>query len=451
MPLMRSFLSLLGVLVIFASGCAQQDAWPSRPILLICPWAVGGGTDRVSRQIAAFLEQELGVPMNVVNATGGAGVTGHSRGARARPDGYTLTMMTVEINMLRWRKLTSTSWEDFTPVMLLNRDAAAIFVRVDSEWETLAELTDAVRQRPGELTASGTATGGIWHLGLAGWLQTAGLQATDVTWVPSNGAAPSMQDLASGGLDMVCCSLPEARALLGSKTVRCLGLMAAERVEAYPDVATFKQQGIDWKMGVWRGLGFPRGTAPEMVDRLEQALRRIMTGETKLGGKSYPESMAAEGFDASWEPPDEFRETLRRTDEELGKLLTSEAFAALLVDKFRSYDFPMLLGVVLLVLLGMLWLGRDKEQPQNVDQKVWIAREGLVHVVEVVLAVVFFVSMVERLGFLLTAGALLGYLLWRLGTRPAVSGLLTIVIAATTYHIFAHLLRVPLPRGYLGW
>jgi hypothetical protein len=95
--------------------------------------------------MAALLEAEIGVRVNVVNATGGQGVTGHSRGARARPDGYTLTMMTVELNMLHWRGLTTVTPGSFAPLVLFNRDPAAVFVRADAPWRTLAELERFVR------------------------------------------------------------------------------------------------------------------------------------------------------------------------------------------------------------------------------------------------------------------------------------------------------------------
>src|SRR5439155_19092635 len=170
--------------------------------------------------MAALLEQDLGVPVNVVNATGGDGVTGHSRGALSRPDGYTLTLITIEIATLHWRGMTSVSQRDFAPVGLVNRDAGAIFVRTDAPWRTLRDLEQAIRQAPGGLRASGTATAGIWHLALAGWLSTVGLRPTDVTWVSIAGSAPSLQELLAGGVDLVSCSLPEAQALLSAGRIR---------------------------------------------------------------------------------------------------------------------------------------------------------------------------------------------------------------------------------------
>ncbi|MCU0256075.1 MAG: tripartite tricarboxylate transporter substrate-binding protein, partial [Vicinamibacterales bacterium] len=156
------------------AACAGDDRrFPNRPVLLVCPWAAGGGTDRVARQLAVGLERELGVPVNVVNVTGASGVNGHTRGALARADGYTLTLMTAELNMLHWRGLTSITPGDFRPVGLLNRDPAAIFVRKDAPWRTLDDLNGHVRARPRTLRASGTALGGIWHIALGAWLTAA--------------------------------------------------------------------------------------------------------------------------------------------------------------------------------------------------------------------------------------------------------------------------------------
>jgi tripartite-type tricarboxylate transporter receptor subunit TctC len=443
---LRAFL-LPAVLAVVA--CQPQAEWPDRPLLLLCPWAVGGGTDRVSRQVGAFLEQELGVPVNVVNATGGAGVTGHSRGSSARPDGYTLTMMTVEINMLRWRKLTKISWEDFTPIMLLNRDAAAIFVHVDSPWHRLEELAAAVRDKPGALTASGTATGGIWHLAFAGWLRATGLEPDAAKWVPSAGSAPALQDLASGGLDVVCCSLPEARALLGSGKLRSLGVMADTRVTADPETPTLREEGVDWVMGAWRGLALPRDVPEEIVNRLLVALERIVKGETVVAGERFGDFMAREGFDASWEPPAQFRETLRRTDQDLGALLTSEAFSSLMADRFRPYDFPLVLGVLFGVLLVGLWA--QGARPAALLRSWSIRRGAVVACVEIVLAIVVFVGVVETAGFLVTAGGIVFLLLWRLGSSLRVSLLVTLVFVPLVYQLFHYGLRVPLPRGWLGW
>ena len=210
---------LLGLLMVLALGCRAQDRYPDGPILLVCPWAAGGGTDRVARQMAALLEQDLGVPVNVVNVTGGDGVTGHSRGALARPDGYTLTLVTVEIATLHWRGMTNISHRDFAPVGLVNEDAGGD-LRARRR-----PLADAARSRtgdPGEAAQPARVghrggrhlASGARRLARRPW----GSTPTDVIWVSIAGSAPSLQELLAGGVDIVSCSLAEAQALLARRT-----------------------------------------------------------------------------------------------------------------------------------------------------------------------------------------------------------------------------------------
>jgi len=282
----RALSPLLLTLVVAASGCTRDESYPNHPITLVCPWAKGGGTDGLSRQMAVLLERELGVAVNVENQTGGEGVTGHSAGAQARPDGYTLMMMTVELNMLHWRDLTSIRHRDFRTLMVLNRDAAALLVRSDAPWQSIGDLASEIKSRPGELKGSGTAKGGIWHLAFAGWLHAIGQSPTDVNWIPTRGAGPSLQELIAEkdrGLDLVCCSLPEAQPLMASGRVRALGVMAAERLAEFPDVPTFVEQGVDWSLGGWRALGVPAATPERIVERLLGALRKIVAGDEFLG------------------------------------------------------------------------------------------------------------------------------------------------------------------------
>jgi len=432
--------SMLFVCVL--AGCVERGDYPNRPITLICPWAAGGGTDTVSRQVAALLERELGVPVNVVNATGGAGVTGHTRGALARPDGYTLMMMTVEIHMLHHRGLTNISHADFEPVALLNADATALFVPVDSPWQSLGQLEEAIRAAPGKLTASGTVDGGIWHLGLAEWLLTAGLDPSDVVWIGMNGAAPSLQELMAGGLDFVCCSLPEARSLLDGGQIRCLGVMGRDRLEPFPDVPTFQEEGYDCRMAGWRAIALPQGAPPEIARRVAHALRRVVeSGE-------FRQFMENTGFHVDWISGEELVQALDEGDARFGRLLHSDAFQSIRRTRFGPYFFPsLLLGLFLAIggcLLATGKLGRDPDAPA-------VSGQGLVRLVEIVAWVVVYLAVVEWAGFVVTATVLTLVLLLRLGTKWPAALAVSVVVVPLAYEIFAVVLRVPLPRGWLGW
>ena len=441
----------VGAWTIAALGCAGHKPFPDGPILLVCPWAAGGGSDRIARQVAVLLEQELDVPVSVVNVTGGDGVTGHSRGALARGDGHTLTLVTVEIASLHWRGMTNISPLDFAPVGLINRDAAAVFVRADAPWQTLADLEAAIRKAPRSLRASGTATAGIWHLGIAGWLSAVGLQPNDLIWVSIAGSAPSFQELLAGGVDVVSCSLAEGQALLASGRVRSLGVMAEARVPQFPDVPTFKELGVDWTLGTVRGIAVPKDTPPDRVTVLAAALERIVEGD------EFRTAMLRSGFTPSYENPARFALTLAETDQRLGALLTSEAFQGLEPARFGPMFFPrLLMGALALVTAALLVSARYATTSRSFssDATANVAVTGASaawRFGEVLIWIALYLLLAEVLGFVITATVLLFVYLVSLGTRPAIATPLSLVLVPAVYHVFAVVLRVPLPRGVFGW
>ncbi len=423
--------------------------------------------------MAAHLEQELGVPVSVINATGGKGVTGHRRALDARPDGYTLGMITLELNMLHWSGLTTLSYDDCIPLMSINEDYAALFVRYDAPWQNLGELEADIKTHPKTLKASGTSTGAAWHLALAGWLQAAGLPADDVVWISSTGAGPSLQELMSGGIDLVCCSLPEADVQLQAKEIRALGVMSPQRVRSYADVPTFIEQGSDWSLGGWRGLALPLGTPQPVVDRLFAAIQRVVTGQTAIVTRTnegetrqtFPEFMEAAGFDNTYRPQEEFRQFLADTDEKFGRLLTSEAMRSVNRDRYNSRAFPLALaslaGLVLVMLVGQSLLSRRRgiesqsvvvpdtsTAPQPVPP---LTTAGILRFVLVVGAIALYCLFVETVGFIPLTNVLLFTLLWALGTRWSISVLVTILLVPAVHFVFSTFLRVPLPRGWWIW
>ncbi len=306
----------LGVGLLAAAGAAEA-AYPERPITMICPWGAGGGTDATARIVASLLEKELGVPVNVVNRIGGSGVVGHSAIATASPDGYTLGIITVEIGMMHWQGLTELTSKDYTPLALFNEDPAGLQVAVDAPYATAKDLLDAIKAaQKGEMKASGTGQGGIWHLAIAGMLQEAGLPPDQVQWVPSQGAAPGLQDLVAGGVQIVPSSVPEAKSLIDAGKVKSLAVMAEQRNAAFPDVPTLKEAtGIAWTIGAWRGFTGPKGMPQEATDRLVPALAKVYES------KEYKDFMSQRGFGTIYMPPEEFAKFAEARDQSLGEVM----------------------------------------------------------------------------------------------------------------------------------
>ena len=318
----RQLLGTLAATALALAAGTANAAWPDRPITLIVPWGAGGGTDATARIIGSLLEKELGQPVTVVNRIGGSGVVGHQAIAAAAPDGYTIGMITVEISMMHWQGLTDLSGASYTPIGLVNMDPAGLQVRADAPYKNVNDLVAAVKANPGKFKASGTGQGGIWHLALAGMLKDLKVDPTAAPWVPSNGAAPGLQDLVAGGVEIVPCPLPEARSLIDAGKVKSLAIMADAPAALYPSVPTLKAAtGSDWKLGAWRGIAAPKGIPAEARDKLVAAIRKI------AASKEYTEFMAGRGFGVIYQGPDDFAKFMAKADSDLGATMKAVGIA----------------------------------------------------------------------------------------------------------------------------
>ncbi|MFO1313494.1 MAG: tripartite tricarboxylate transporter substrate binding protein [Burkholderiales bacterium] len=319
---MRLVPRALVALAAFAAATMAVAAYPDRPITFIVPWGAGGGTDGTARYFASMMEKELGQPVNVVNRTGGSGVVGHSAIAQAPADGYTVGMITVEITMMHWQGLTDLGPQSYTPLALVNSDPAGFTVRADSPYKSVKEVMDAAKANPGKMKASGTGQGGIWHLALAGLMDDLKIPQTAIPWVPSNGAAPAMQDLVAGGVDIVTASLPEARPLIDAGKARPLAVMDSKPSALFPNVPTMQQAiGVNYSVAAWRGIAGPKGLPKDVQDKLIAAIKKI------ADSKEWKDFAASKGYGTAWAPGAEFAEFMAKNDAAMGKTMKAVGLA----------------------------------------------------------------------------------------------------------------------------
>jgi tripartite-type tricarboxylate transporter receptor subunit TctC len=312
----------LVALAALAATSVALAAYPDRPITFIVPWGAGGGTDGTARYFAAMMEKELGQPVNVVNRTGGGGVVGHSAIATAAPDGYTVGMITVEITMMHWQGLTDLGPASYTPLALVNSDPAGFTVRADSPYKSVKEVLDAAKANPGKMKASGTGQGGIWHLALAGLLNDLKIPQTTIPWVPSNGAAPAMQDLVAGGVDIVTCSLPEARALIEAGKAKPLAVMDDKGSGLFPNVPTMQQAiGVNYTVAAWRGIAAPKGLPADVTTKLIATIQKI------ADSKEWKDFAASKGYGTAWAPGAEFATFMAKNDAAMGVTMKAAGLA----------------------------------------------------------------------------------------------------------------------------
>ena len=316
--LMVCALSLSG-----AGTASAAEAWPKeKPFTMLIPFATGGGTDFNARLVAKIMSDILGVRVNCINRTGGQGVVGHTAIAKGTPDGYTIGDIECELNMMHWAGLTDLTYKDLTPIALIVSMGGSVIVNEKSPYKDMKDLVAAIKKNPGKLKASGSSQGGMWHLCTAGMLQAEGLKASDVVWVPNDGAAPSLQDLAAGGLDFVVCTPNEADPLVTAKKVRPLAVVSKTRHIDWPNTPTLKEAtGSDWLLDSWSGIAAPAGISDEMKKNLGDAIKKVW--ETK----EFQYTMKKAGKNLQFLGPDEFKEFLKQMDENYGKVMKSVGIA----------------------------------------------------------------------------------------------------------------------------
>ncbi len=266
---------LVGVVAIVASVFAApaMAAFPEKPITVICPWAPGGGTDVLLRALSKEAEKFLGQSITVVNQTGGGGAIGHNAIRAAKPDGYTVGMITFELNSLPPQGLVPFTYKNFDPMMRINSDPAALTVRKDAPYNTVRGFVDYAKAHPNDITIGNSAPGSVWHIaaGLVG--EKTGLT---IKHVPFEGAAPAVTSLVGGHITAVAVSVAEVRGQVQGGNLKILGIMSAERDKVFPEVPTFIEQGINVQFYTWRGLALPKGVPAATKAKLTDAFKKAM-------------------------------------------------------------------------------------------------------------------------------------------------------------------------------
>lgn len=273
----RRFVKRLGLgagALLFGPAWAQR--YPSRPITLIVPWAPGGSTDLTARALSPVLERILGVPVQVVNRTGGGGAVGHGAIAQARPDGYTIGIITLEVVLPPWVAQTRINADMFAPISLLVLNPVAIVVRRDVPWRSVQDFIQDLRQNPGRYRASGTARWGSYDFARLGFLRALGLRDESLPWVPTQGAAAALQELIAGGINVAFVAIGEAASLVRAGEARYLAFMTENRFSAFPDIPTLKEVGIDWTFASFLMAAAPRFTLPSVIDVLDRAFAQAV-------------------------------------------------------------------------------------------------------------------------------------------------------------------------------
>jgi tripartite-type tricarboxylate transporter receptor subunit TctC len=266
---MRTLTILASLFVLCAEAFAQ--GFPARPIRIIVPFPPGGGTDVVARTVAPRMSEILGQPIVVENRAGAGGNIGTEFVARAAPDGYTLLVASAAtaINTTLAKNLSWDLLKDFAPVVLLVHNQSLLVVHPSVPVTSVKELIVMAQAKPGQVTYASYGNGSSAHLIAELFKMTAGV---DLLHVPYKGAAPAVNDLVGGQVNVIFADVAAILPHVKSGKARALGIGSAKRFEGLPEVPTIAEAGVPgFEAGGFLGLVAPAGTPPAAIEMLNGA------------------------------------------------------------------------------------------------------------------------------------------------------------------------------------
>ncbi|WP_088143268.1 Bug family tripartite tricarboxylate transporter substrate binding protein [Achromobacter xylosoxidans] len=302
--LARLLASLLTAVCIAAPAAGADAAFPAKPVRIIVPQTPGGASDVLARLIGQKLTAKWGQPVVVENHPGAGGNVGMELVVRAAPDGYTLLMSyvgTQAINGALYRKLAFDPVQDFAPVATLATLPFVMVTQADSPLKTVSAVVAAARTS--HVTYGSAGNGSVNHL-LGEMFNTA--TGVKLAHIPYRGAAPALQDLMGGRIQVVFTSLPSVIGALKSSTLYPIAVTSARPAAAFDSIPTIAQAGFkDFDVNPWFGLMAPGRTPPALVRKINNDVNDI------LRTPEVAASFAAQGAEPYITQPDEFARILR--------------------------------------------------------------------------------------------------------------------------------------------
>ncbi|RYY64570.1 MAG: tripartite tricarboxylate transporter substrate binding protein, partial [Comamonadaceae bacterium] len=266
----------LGLLALGAGIAQAQDAYPSKPIKLVVPYAAGGPADMLARMVGEKLAPRLGQPVVVENKPGAGGHTGGEQVAKAAPDGYTLVLATIAHNgaVKLYRNLRYDPLAELQPVVLLAESPSVLLVNQAVPAKNVGELLAMARAKPGSLTYGSAGNGSAMHMAAELFKH---MTKIDYVHVPYRGGAPAMADLLGGQIHMLFESLGTAHQHLKGGKVRALAVTGTARSPSLPDVPTVAEAGVAGYSSVpWYTVSAPRGVPPAVIEKLNAEINAVL-------------------------------------------------------------------------------------------------------------------------------------------------------------------------------
>ena len=277
MTVSRLIGALFAATILTAPAFAQT--YPERQITMVVPFSAGGPTDTVARLVAERMSEDLGQQIVIQNVGGAGGTLGAAQVANAEADGYTVLLHHIGMatSETLYRNLPYETLDAFDYVGLVTEVPMVITARQDFEPADFPAFVDYVKANADSLTLANAGIGAASHL--CGMLLMQALEAPLVT-VPYKGTGPAMTDLLGGQTDIMCDQTTNTTQQIKAGTIKAYAVTTPERLDLFPDLPTAAESGFDaMQFGIWHGIYTPKGTAPEINQRLSESLQKALADE----------------------------------------------------------------------------------------------------------------------------------------------------------------------------
>jgi tripartite-type tricarboxylate transporter receptor subunit TctC len=300
-----------------------QDAWPSKTVRIIVPFAAGGTTDVVARAIARDLTEMWGQSVIVENRGGAGGNIGADAVAKSAPDGYTLLMTSGSIftvNPHMYAKMPFDAKKDFVPVTLVASGPQLVVVHPDVPAKNLKELIALAKSSPGKLNFGSAGVGSQVHMAAESFVDAAGI---DVAHVPYKGEGPAFSDLVGGQIQMMVGNIAAAVPFVNSGRLRALAVTSSQRSQLLPDVPTVAESGLPGFENIgWFGFMLPAGTPMPIVHKVHNDTVKVLD-KTEMKARLFVQGMTPVG-----NSPAAFAKAIDRESEHWAKVVQRRKLSA---------------------------------------------------------------------------------------------------------------------------
>jgi tripartite-type tricarboxylate transporter receptor subunit TctC len=315
--LYRDGMVRLAVVLLLASlvpHAARAQAYPARNVEVVVPFAAGGGTDLIARVVSERLSETLGRRFVVINRPGASTNIGTAAVVNAPADGYTLLMTSISLaaNPALYRKLPFDPLKDLAPIAFIANSPSILVVTPSVPANSASEFVAYLKAHPGELNYASYGAGSGPHLA-AGLLQD--VTATKIQHVPYGGGSPATIAVLRGEVQMLLAGSLAVGPLIQSGGLKPLGIAAEKRTPAFPDIPTFREQGIDYVSGTWFGLLAPAKTPPEIIALLNREVTSALKSDVVRA------RIAEQGAEVVGGSPEDFARFLKEETERLSAVI----------------------------------------------------------------------------------------------------------------------------------